>query len=246
VNRRERIRLRLQYVSGRTALWVTAPLTVLLIRLAGYRVNGLEKFRERVRELFTEHPGPWLICANHLTLIDSVILAYAMFPFHRYMTAFRLLPWNLPEKRNFQRNAAVGLLCYLLKCVPVVRGGSREAVRACLDKCDYLLEHGENIMVFPEGTRSRSGRVNTAAFSYGPGRMVHNHPACRVLCVYLRGERQKACSDFPALREKFRITAEPCQCGSDLSGLRAHRECSRQIIEKLAQMEAACLNVRGQ
>ncbi len=246
MNRRDTVRLRLQYLSGRTAIWITAPLIVLLIKLIGYRVRNLKKFREDIGVLFKEHPGPWIICANHLTLIDSVILAYAMFPASRYMITYRLLPWNLPEKRNFQRNVMVGLLCYLLKCVPVVRGGSRESVKGCLEKCDCLLERGENVMVFPEGTRSRSGRINTISFSYGPGRLAYNHPGSRVMCIYLRGERQKTFSNIPAPNERFFISVETCDAVCGLSGLRAHRERSRQIIEKLARMEVAYLNVRGQ
>jgi 1-acyl-sn-glycerol-3-phosphate acyltransferase len=246
MTRRDLFLLRLQDASGRIAVFAIAPLIVLLMKLIGYRVNDLEKIRKEIDALFVEHQGPWIICANHLTLIDSVILAYAMFPAHRYMLAYRLLPWNLPEKRNFQRNPIVGLLCYLLKCIPVVRGGDRRSVKSCLDKCARVLERGESVMIFPEGTRSRSGRVNTESFSYGPGRLACCHPACRVMCLYLRGERQESWSSFPARNENFFIAVDTCDFNCEMSGLKAHREYSRQIIEKLAQMEAVCLHAPGQ
>lgn len=246
MNRWRLFLLRLQYLSGRLAIFITAPLTVLLMKLFGYRVDNLKTIRNEIAARFKEHPGPWLICANHLTLIDSVILAYALFPAGRYMLDYRLLPWNLPEKRNFQRNPVVAFLCYLLKCVPVVREGSRESVNACLAKCGYLLEKGESIMIFPEGTRSRTGRVSTENFSYGPGRLAGSSPDCRVMCLYLRGDRQKSWSSIPALNEQFFISVTTCDINRNLTGLKAHRDHSRQIIRTLAEMETAYFDARGQ
>jgi len=246
MNQRDLFLLRLQYLSGRMAVIIVVPLIVLLIKMLGYRVDDLKKVRDEINALFKAHPGPWIICANHLTLIDSVILAYAMFPAGRYMLDYRLLPWNLPEKRNFQRNPVVGLLCYLLKCIPVVRGGSRESIKSCMAKCGYLLAKGENMMIFPEGTRSRSGRVNTENFSYGPGRLAGSHPDCRIMCLYLRGDSQDSWSNFPALNENFYISAATCALDRKLTGLKAQREYSRQIISKLAELESAYFDARGQ
>ncbi len=246
MNRRHLLLMHLQYVSGRMAVFLTAPMLVLLIKMIGYRVTNLKKHRQDIAALFDEHQGPWIICANHLTLIDSVILAYAMFPVWRYVFQYRLLPWNLPEKRNFQRNPVMTLLCYLLKCVPVVRGGNRDAAKICFAKCGYLLENGQNIMIFPEGTRSRSGRVDTNNCSYGPGRLAGIREDCRVLCLYLRGEHQESYSNIPVPNEVFSLSVATCDIGRRRTGLKAQRDCSRQIIEKIAEMEKAYFDARGQ
>ena len=119
---------------GRLMVFVTAPLIVLAIKTAGYQVNDLALIRQNVRDLMKAHPGPWLICANHLTLIDSVILAYAMIPTYRYMVEFKSLPWNVPEQMNFNRNLLVGLICFLTKCIPIVRGGDRGRTQIHADK----------------------------------------------------------------------------------------------------------------
>lgn len=234
-----------QYLLGRLAVFSAAPFIVLLIKLIGYRINNLKEIRAQINALFERHPGPWLICANHLTLIDSAIIAYAMFPFYRYMLDYRLMPWNVPEKTNFHRNVFAAAVCYLLKCIPVVRGGSRESVRVSLAKCARVFEKGENILIFPEGTRARDGRVNPARFSYGPGRLVAGHPDCGVLCVYLRGKRQKSCSRIPVPGETFFMSAETCALRIKERGLKAQREYSRQIIEKLAEMEAGWFAAYG-
>lgn len=226
-----------QYMIGRLMIFITAPLVVIAIKAARYRVRNIDAVRRRVQDLMATHRGPWLICANHLTLIDSVILAYAMLPARRYIFQYNLLPWNVPERMNFNRNLFVGLACFLTKCIPVIRGGNRDAVRSTLGKCAYLLGKGENLMIFPEGTRSRSGRVNTGEFSYGAGRLFCSVPGCRVMCLYMRGDGQETYSNFPRYGETFTLAVEECRPETESKGLRAHRDCSAQIVTFLSEME---------
>lgn len=229
--------LDLQETLGRIAVILTAPLIILAIKLSGYRVRNLAAIRRRIDRLMRGHSGPWLICANHLTLIDSFIIAYAMFPAYRYMLHFKLVPWNMPEYMNFNRNRLIGGFCYLTKCIPVVRGGDRDVVKISLEKCVRLLQKGENLMIFPEGTRSRTGRVNTRDYTYNVGRWFCNIENVRVLCVYLRGDGQDTYSNFPRFGEKFTMMVEQCRPYTNFKGLRAHRACAGQIIEHLADME---------
>ncbi|HMA66940.1 MAG TPA: lysophospholipid acyltransferase family protein [Desulfosalsimonadaceae bacterium] len=237
MNRKSRFSLFVQYATGRVAVFVTGPLVMGALRLAGYRLRDLRQVRRQVAQIMARHEGPWLICANHLTLIDSFILAHAMFPLHRYLLRYRLVPWNVPEHRNFNRNPIVAFFCYLLKCVPVKRGGERSEIKHTMEKCAHLLQKGENLMIFPEGTRSRTGRVNTEDFTYHVGRLYCKTPGCRVLCLYLRGDRQESYSSVPAFGEKFCISVSECQPHTQQKGLRAQRECAAQIVGCLAEME---------
>lgn len=216
---------------------ITAPLVWLAVKAAGYRIRNLRDVRKTVSSMMQDHPGPWLICANHLTLIDSVVLAYAMFPVWRYALDYRHLPWNVPEKMNFSRSLVVRLTCYLTKCIPITRGGDRESVRSSMGKCAFLLKRGENLMIFPEGTRSRSGRVDMQNFSYGAGRLFCTIPGCRVMAVYLRGDGQKTWSGFPRFGEIFSMRVEECRPETRLAGLRAQRDCAAQIVQHLSKME---------
>ncbi len=237
MNTRAKIFYYFQYFMGRLTVFITAPMIILAIKAAGYRVRDLNKARQTVRKMMDHHPGPWLICANHLTLIDSVILTYAMIPTYRYLFQYKLLPWNVPEQMNFNRNIFVGLICFLTKCIPVIRGGNRDAIKSTMAKWAFLLNKGENLMIFPEGTRSRSGRVNIEDFPYGVGRLFCSIPNCRVMAVYLRGDGQKTYSNFPRYKETFTIAVEQCRPKTELKGLRAQRDCSRQIVEHLSKME---------
>jgi hypothetical protein len=238
MGKKSKIFLHLQNFIGRIAILIIAPLYFFAAKLFFYRVRDLKEIRRRCAAEFAKHKGGWIICANHLTMIDSFILSYAIFSLGQHIISFRKLPWNLPEWNNYKDNIILTILCYLSKCIPINRGGSREKIKEALAKCVYLLESGETIMIFPEGKRSRTGRVDEEGFSYGVGRFIKNVENCKVMCMYLRGDKQDNYSVIPAWGDKFSVQIEvfapqPAQ-GSEL---RVQREYATQIINRLAQME---------
>ncbi len=237
MNKRTRLYLMIQYALGRAAVFLVAPLTFLILKLAGYQIEDLRQVRKTVAESLEGRPGGWIICANHLTMIDSVFVAWAFMSLPRYVQDFRYMPWNLPERRNFQKNPFVAALCYLAKCIPLQRGGDRDEMKRTMDVCAHLLENGSNLLIFPEGGRSRTGAIDQNNFSYGVGRLVQRCPSARVLCIYLRGLGQKRYSNFPRFREHFVVEVSPFTPSVTGGGLRGQRETARRIIEHLAGME---------
>jgi hypothetical protein len=230
--------LYLQNFLGRMAIFFVAPFYFFVERLLNYRVRNLRELRRQCAAEFASHKGPWIMCANHLTMIDSFLLSYASFSIVRHVTHYKQLPWNLPERSNFQSNIFLAVLCYLSKCIPVDRGGSRQKMREMLDKCIYLLRNGQTIMIFPEGGRSRTGRVDKENFSYGVGRFIQDVENCKVMCIYLRGDKQHKYSLIPAWGDKFYAQVEvfsPTPLAQE--GLRAQREYAAQIIGRLVRME---------
>ena len=238
MDRRSKLFLQAQNIIGRITIVFIAPLYFFGARILFYRVRDLREIRRQCAEEFSRHKGPWIICANHLTMIDSFVLTYALFSLSRHVINYIKLPWNLPERSNFQSNIILTVLCYLSKCIPINRGGSREKTKKTLDKCIYLLRNSQNIMIFPEGGRSRTGRVEKEGFSYGVGRFVQNVEGCKVMCMYVRGDKQANFSFIPAWGEKFSIQMEVFTPGpAAAGGLRAQREYATQIIDRLVQME---------
>jgi hypothetical protein len=233
--------LRKQEALGRLASVLIGPAYFLGLRLMGYRVRGLREIRRRWAQHRKEHLGPWLVCANHLTLIDSLVVSYALFSLPDHLWRFPAIPWNLPEERNFGNSRLVAALCYLAKCIPVRRGGDRDLVRAVLDKCLRLLRAGRSILIFPEGGRSRTGRVDPAQVSYGVGRLLGEASGARVLCLYVRGDGQDTWSDYPRFGERFTVRMEVLEPRAEGEGLRRQRAYARQIIETLARMEEETL-----
>jgi len=234
---KEQYLLHLQSFLGRLSVFVIAPFTHLFVRVMGYRVRELRRTRRTIRRLFEEHAGPWILCPNHLTMIDSVILQCAMAPLQGYMIHYRRFPWNLPERANFQKNIFLTVICYLSKCMPISRGGDRDKLKITLDRCAYLMRRRESLLIFPEGGRSRTGRVDVENSSYGVGRMVANAPGCRVMCIYLRGDGQETYGGIPRFGEHFTMQVETFEPELKGRGLKAQRDCARQIVKRLARME---------
>lgn len=217
-------------------LWV--PLTVALMRFGfGWRIDGLAEARRAYREIRGDGTAPLLVCANHLTLVDSAVIAWALGSPWWFVRNFAALPWNVPERTNFAASAVQRVLVYLMKCVPIVRGSDRKAVGAVLDRLVHLMRRGEAVLIFPEGGRSRTGRIDVDNPTYGAGRLFGELPGCRVACVYLRGERQTSYGSLPARGERFRVQVSGITPAPRRPGLRGSVEVSREILGELARLE---------
>ena len=229
---------KIQEIAGRIAVFVIAPLYMLVLKIVGYRIRDLKRIRKQWEDLLREHRGPWLICANHLTMIDSLILTYGLLSLKDHLFRYGLIPWNLPERANFHKHLALRVLCYLSKCLPLSRGGDRDEMNKILAVCHHLMASNQFLLVFPEGGRSRTGRINRENYAYGVGRFVAEHADCRVLCVYLRGDHQEVYSNFPHRGDHFTMLIRPfIPVRSELQGLRAQRDYAGQIIQQLSWLE---------
>ncbi len=238
LGRRDRLGLAVQRAVGRLLSPVWVPATVALMRFGmRWRIEGMAAARREYRSLWGARDGPLLVCANHLTMIDSALIAWALGSPGWFLAHYGALPWNVPERRNFGGSLASRLLVYLMKCVPVTRGGDRAEVAGALGRLVHLLGRGEAVLVFPEGGRSRSGRVDVENATYGVGRMIGDLPRCRVLCVYLRGEHQDGFSDLPARGERFHVRLGAVRPMSDQKGMRRARDLAQQVMRTLAQLE---------
>jgi len=234
----ERRSLETQRRLGRLLAPVWVPVCVGLMKFGfGWRIEGMDEARRVFARLRGASPSPILICGNHLTMLDSFIIAWALAGPASYVRDYASLPWNTPERENFASTWWKRVLVYLMKCVPVERGGDRRAVGTVLNKLVYLMGRGEVALVFPEGGRSRVSRVDTEAVTYGVGRIVKALPGCRVVCVYLRGESQETWSSAPRRGERFRVQTEAFEPKTDQRGMRGSLDISRQILTRLAAME---------
>jgi len=240
--RGERVSLAVQREVGRLLAVVWVPVTVALMRFGcGWRILELEATRRRYREIRAESDAPLLVCANHLTMVDSAVIAWALGSPGWFLRSYSSLPWNMPEWRNFGSSPIRRALVYLMKCVPVVRGSDRQDVARVLARVRHLLSNGEVVLIFPEGGRARSGRVETENAAHSVGRLVGSIPDCRVLCVYARGVGQDAMSDVPARRERFHVELSLLTPTSTQRGVRRSLDLSRQIVHELADLERRVL-----
>lgn len=90
--------------------------------------------------------GPAVLVANHLSLLDILVL-------FRLQTHFR---W-VSKQENF-RVPFIGWNMTMCDYIPLRRGDA-VSVQTMMRHCDRAIRGGNSIMMFPEGTRSATGRM---------------------------------------------------------------------------------------
>ncbi|MCG8589976.1 MAG: 1-acyl-sn-glycerol-3-phosphate acyltransferase [Proteobacteria bacterium] len=90
----------------------------------------------------------YVMVANHLSLLDILVL-------FRLFTHFK---W-ISKVENF-RVPFIGWNMRLNRYIPLKRGDRNSVVRMMRD-CEDTLQSGNSIMMFPEGTRSPTGRLRS-------------------------------------------------------------------------------------
>ena len=228
-----------QRLAGRLAAPLWLPLVVLLMRFVlRWRIRDAKRSRKEYKEL-REERRPLLVVANHLTMVDSAVIGWGLGSAIDHVVRPRGLPWNVPLQRRVESSWLWRVLAYLMKCVPVPRGGDRQEVAHVLERLAHLLRAGETVLMFPESGRSRSGRVDPEAAADGVGRLIKEVEGCRVLCVYLRGDAQRTWSNLPASGDTFTLATRLVEPRTTLRGPRASRDLATQIVRHLVEMERA-------
>src|SRR3954454_1101775 len=90
--------------------------------------------------------GPAVIVVNHASLVDILVV----------FDLYRPFKW-VSKVENF-KIPFVGWNMRLNGYVPLKRG-DRASVETMLAQCDELLEKGNPVLFFPEGTRTKDGRL---------------------------------------------------------------------------------------
>lgn len=113
----------------------------LINRLWDVTITGVEHIPKR---------GAALLCPNHLSFCDSVFVPYAL---PRRMWAIGKAEY-LDDWKTRHLFPAMGM-------IPIDRAGG-DASQAALDTAATVLDGGRLFMMYPEGTRSRSGHLHKA------------------------------------------------------------------------------------
>ncbi|WP_420450425.1 lysophospholipid acyltransferase family protein [Ilumatobacter sp.] len=92
--------------------------------------------------------GPAILCPNHISFLDSVLLL-AELP----------RPVSFVGKAEYMDSALTRRLFPALGMIPIERGNGAKSLVA-LDAARTVLERGELFTIFPEGTRSRDGLLH--------------------------------------------------------------------------------------
>lgn len=131
---------------GRRGFWTIAPGYIRMVaRLFGIdrRLEGWEALPEAIRE----GRQPVIFIANHASHFDPPLLISTL-PSHPVFIA----------KRELARVPFLGWVIWLAGFIFIDRGHRGQA-RASLEAAARRIHDGQSVVVFPEGTRSRDGRL---------------------------------------------------------------------------------------
>src|SRR5262245_11438602 len=128
-----------------------------------------------------------VICSNHLNYIDSAIIIWALAPVWCDALNYKKLSCKFPACYHFKKKLIHRFVAFFFKCIYIHRDGTKEHKEAVLKTSLQLVKDGHLLTLFPEGKRSRSGRVEPEKITYGIGKILNQLDGKgRVLCVYLR------------------------------------------------------------
>ena len=89
---------------------------------------------------------PYIFVSNHRSYLDPVLVALAGYGRFGFMA----------KKELFEGNKAFAWLIRWLGAFPVERGSGDMSV---IETSSNYIRNGKNLLIFPEGTRSKTGRV---------------------------------------------------------------------------------------
>ncbi len=158
-----------------------ATFYVVMNPLWRLRVEGRERLPWR---------GPAVLVANHLSMLD-ILVVYGLFR-----------PFKWVAKAELFRVPVVGWNMALNDYVRVWRGDP-ESVRKMMDHCRRHLARGTPVLVFPEGTRSRTGRLQ--AFKDGAFRLALD-AGCPVIPIAITGTAEGLPKSGLMLRGRMQAT----------------------------------------
>lgn len=240
-----RVAVRVQHTLGHLFFPLIGWSMVLALRLHGYRIRDMRAVRREFQQIRKQHDGALLLCANHLTMVDSILIDWALASNWTYLSKFRLLPWNIPERNNYYENVGLRILCYLCKCIAIERKGSAEHKATVFAQLEYLLRRGHSVCVFPEGTRSRTGHLDMENFGYGVGTLANRVENVTLVCIYLRGQQQTGSSPKPARGDQLYVQLQSFVPETSSKGLRAARDITKQVMARLQSMEDRYFSHQG-
>lgn len=227
---------------------VSVPLSLFVAGAARlrfrYGLADIARVRAEIWKELDAHDGPVIWAANHLTLIDSFLIYWAVFPLSRIADT-RRVPWSTPEYTNYYKlggplkSAFIRALLYGCRCIPFLRGGEDAASEAfrqrAYDKCVEILRNGGAIFVYPEAGRSRSGWFEAKRPKDFLGKMCLDVPNAKILCVYLRADTQIATTVRPPEGSVFRVKCSLIEGARP--GETNPRAISQRMFDEIARLQ---------
>lgn len=169
--------------------------------------------------------GPVILAANHVSYLDPPVVGCGIWR-----------PAHFMAKEELFRNPVFGRYIRALYAFPVRRGaGDRAALKHSLE----VLERGEALVLFPEGTRSPTGELQEPEMGVG---LIACRTGAPVVPVYIEGTRD-AMAGGKIRRARIRVTyGRPLWFrpeGEKKPGRDDYETAARRIMQEIAALRDA-------
>lgn len=201
-----------------------------------YRIPNMRQIRSQFREII-KSKEPIVICCNHLTFIDSGIIIWALASNFWYLFHYNYFSWNLPAGDFFGKKFHYRLIANIVKGIFIYRDGPKEHHDDVLNAVKNLVKSGEIVTIFPEGKRSRVGYFDPEKMTYGVAKILKDVPDCRVLCMYVRSNKQKQFSNYPPRNSVFHVSMKVIKPTTSLEGREGSAHLMRQVAQEIKSQE---------
>ncbi|MBU1219831.1 1-acyl-sn-glycerol-3-phosphate acyltransferase [Myxococcota bacterium] len=168
-----------------------------------------------------------LFLSNHQSMIDSFLIG-TVISFPALFLRPTLIPWHPAAKENFFRNPIQSFFSRMWKCIAVRRG---QHDFEALENMKNALT-ASTMLIYPEGSRSRSGEVGTGR--PGTGKLIHDTGA-RCIPIYIEGMNDvlPIGRSFPRFFRKITVRIGHPVEFDNLLKEPSCKETSEKIIEKV-------------
>lgn len=139
-------------------------------------IKGLLILNNRIKFTNTHHlpPGrPLLIVTNHQSIYDIPPIVWNLRRHHPLFVAKKELSRGVPFVSYVLRHSGAAL---------IDRGNSRQAIKAIAEMAKLAQRERLSMVIFPEGTRSKDGRLKTFAWK-GLATMLHYCPDALIVPI---------------------------------------------------------------
>ena len=197
-----------------TLVWALNPYWKL-------EIEGAERLRSG---------GPYLLCANHQSLLD-VLVVMALGGDFKWVSGLRF--FKIPLFSAYMR--ATGYIAADL--------ANPFSASTILDECGHWFDNGVSVGIFPEGTRSLDGQLGT--FKSGAIRIALEH-GVPVLPLVIDGSREAlpkgswtwmGASPYKSIRVKVLEPIDPARLGQ-AGAIGLSKACHDAVATTLAQWRA--------
>jgi 1-acyl-sn-glycerol-3-phosphate acyltransferase len=143
--------------------WQIAPWARVVRRLMRYHTitryvwNHCKPFNIEGRDHLENLEHPVIFIGNHSSHMDAFVLFLSLPERFRRRVAFGGAAdrWFLKGRKGILKQP--WYLALTMNCFPIQRGGGR----AALSYAEWLLDQRSSLVIFPEGTRSTTGKLST-------------------------------------------------------------------------------------